>query len=116
MPYLTRYTNRRRRGRVMQAMGDVSSILQTGLNVASDPYSQELLCQVGALQTIAHGGAQPLCPEVPDGTPDTAGIANLVKGLRWYVYAQANPWVYPVALAAVIGLPLLVGYSLGKGK
>lgn len=91
------------------AMGDVSSILTTGLNVATDPYSQELLCQVQALQTIGRGGGMPTCPETPDGTPDTANIANLVKGLRLYVYAQANPWVYPVAIAALVGIPFLLG-------
>jgi hypothetical protein len=116
MPYLTRYKKRASRPRVMQAMGDVSSILSTGLNIAGDLYSQELVCQIQALQSIAHGGSQSVCPQTPDGTLDPAGIGNLVKGLRYYVYAQANPWVYPVAIAAVLGIPFLLGYSLGKDK
>lgn len=124
MPYLSRYA-KRRSAPVMQAMGyskcpeamgDISSILSTTLNVASDPYTQELLCQIEALGTIAKGGSAPLCPETPDGTPDTAGVGNLVKGMRWYVYAQANPWVYPVAIGLGLGIPFLLGYAFGKGS
>lgn len=97
-------------------MGDVTSILSTGLNVASDPYTQEMLCQVGALQAIGRGQSPSVCAETPDGTLDPANIGTLVKGLRAYVYAQANPWAYGVAAAVVIGLPLLVGYRLGQGS
>lgn len=115
MPYLSRYT-KRRSPRVLQAMGDASSILSTTLNLATDPYSQELACQISALQTIAKGGAQPICPETVDGTPDVAGIGNLVKILRYYVTAQANPWMYPAAIGVVVGVPLLLGYAFGKGS
>lgn len=112
MPYLSRYRTRRPK----QAMGDLPGVLTTGLDLATDPYTQELVCQVQALRNIAHGTAPGVCPEVVDGTPDDAGIRNLVKGLRAYVYAQANPWVYPVAIAAVLGIPFLVGYSMGKDR
>jgi hypothetical protein len=34
--------------------------------------------------------------------------------LRGYVYAQQNQWVYPVAVLAAIGLPMWIGYELGR--
>lgn len=94
-------------------MGDV---LSTGLNIASDPYTQELVCQADALQVIKRGQSPAPCPETPDGTPDPANIGTIVKVLRAYVYAQANPWAYAATAAVVIGLPLLVGYRLGQGS
>jgi hypothetical protein len=41
-------------------------------------------------------------------------IQNVLPVLRGYVYAQQNKWVYPVLVAAVIGLPMWVGYELGR--
>ncbi len=39
-----------------------------------------------------------------------------MPALREYVKAEQQPWRYAVAAGVVIGLPMLLGYALGKGR
>lgn len=96
-------------------MGDISSVIGTALDVASDPYLSEVVCHVAQLKNIDHGEPVGICTQVPDGAPGGVGLRNAIGPLRAYVYAQQNKWVYPVALAVAIGLPMWIGYELGKG-
>lgn len=121
MNYLsTRY--RRRPARVMAmpamlpAMGDLSSVIGTAIDVASDPYLPEVFCRIQQLKNIDHGEAVTICAETPAGTIGGVGLANAMIPLRAYVYAQQNKWVYPVAIAAILGIPLLIGYKLGENS
>ena len=113
MSYHKRYGRRRlARG----GMGDVASTIGTVANVATDPYFPEVVCRVQQLSQI--DGNQPVqtCTDTPDGYAGGVGLRSAMPALRAYVFAQQNPWLYPVAIAAVIGVPLLIGYELGKGK
>ncbi|HEY4266748.1 MAG TPA: hypothetical protein VGM94_01020 [Galbitalea sp.] len=127
MGYTRKSIRRRRRALTngglgpMFGMGDLSSVISSiensigaGLDIASDPYLPEVLCHVGQLHAIQGGQPVPNCPETPDGLPGGVGLNRAVYPLRWYVYAQQNPWVYPLAAAVIIGLPMLIGYELGK--
>jgi hypothetical protein len=95
-------------------MGDVASILNTVADAATDPYLSEVICHVGQLKQIDHGQAVQVCDETPAGLTGGVGLRNAIIPLRWYVYAQQNKWVYPVALIAAIGIPMFIGYELGK--
>jgi len=97
-------------------MGDIASTISTALDVAADPYLPEVVCRVQQLTQIDHGQAVQICADTPDNVVGGVGISRAIPALRAYVYAQQNPWVYPAVIAAVIGLPLLIGYELGKGK
>jgi hypothetical protein len=50
------------------------------------------------------------------GAPPKKGVGldKVAKALGVYVYARTNKWVVPTALAVVIGVPLLLGYGIGK--
>lgn len=115
MGYLTNY-----RRRLMQrtggpvGLGDLASIITTAANVAEDPYLPEVICHADQLVAIEHQKPVPACQEIPAGLVGGAGLRKLVVPLRYLVYAEQNPWVYPVAIAAVLGLPFLLGYALGK--
>jgi hypothetical protein len=95
-------------------MGDLSSTLSTALDVASDPSMPELVCRVQQLLQIDRGQPVQICADTPATVGGSPSIARITSGLRAYTFAQQNPWVYPVAAAAVIGLPLWIGYMLGK--
>jgi len=110
------YTKRYRRRHGLSGLGDLTSTLATAANVASDPYFPEVVCQIQALQAINHGQTPAACAVTPPGTPDDFGLANALTGLRAYVYAQANPWAYAVAAMVVVGLPMWIGFELGKGR
>lgn len=102
-------------------MGDVSSALNalasavgTVGNIASDPYLPEVTCLVGELSALRHGQTPTPCGKTQRGLPGGVGLEDAVTPLRAYVYAKQNPWVFPVAVLAILGVPFLVGYSIGK--
>lgn len=95
-------------------MGDLASTIGTALDVASDPYLAEVVCRIGQLKSIDHGEVVATCAQTPDGSVGGVGLRNVAPALRAYVYAQQHPWVYPLAVAVVLGLPLWAGYRLGK--
>jgi hypothetical protein len=97
-------------------MGDLSSTLSTALDVASDPYMPELVCRVQQLMQIDRHQPVQICPETPEMAGGSASISRITSAMRAYAFAQQNSWVYPVAIAAIIGLPLWIGYTMGKGK
>lgn len=98
------------------AMGDLASTIATALDVAGDPYLPEIVCHIQQLKAIDHGEAVPVCAETPDGVVGGVGLRNAIWPLRGYVYAQQNKWVYPIVVAAIIGLPMWLGYELGRGS
>lgn len=103
----------RYRKRPSQAMGDVIGTLTTVLDVASDAALPEVVCRIQQLQAVDRGQPVPLCAETPPGL-GAPWAQRVMPVLRGYVYAQQNQWVYPVALLAAIGIPMWIGYELGR--
>jgi hypothetical protein len=105
------------------ALGDLASTisnLASGLGIAvdlaNDPYLPETVCRVGQLRDIHAGKKPPVCVRTADKLPGGVGLRKLIKPLRGYIYAEQHKWVYAAGAAAIIGVPLLIGYALGKGK
>lgn len=96
-------------------MGDLASTLATAADVASDPYLPEVICHIQQLKQIEHGEPVSVCAETQEVIGAGVGLRNAMVPLRAYVYAQQNPWAYIVGLAVVIGVPMWIGYELGKG-
>lgn len=115
--YLRRYRKLApmRGARAFRAMGDLASTVGTALDVASDPYLSEVVCRVQQLKQIDHGEPVATCASTPDGVAGGVGLRNAIPVLRGYVYAQEHPWVYPVAVALILGIPMWIGYELAKG-
>jgi hypothetical protein len=118
MSYLNkRYGSRRALGSTIDdVLNNVVGATGSALDIASDPYLPEVVCRLAQLKQIESGGAVATCTDTADNLPGGVGLRNAVGPLRAYVYAQQNKWVYPVALAAIIGLPMWIGYELGKGR
>lgn len=98
-----------------QMLGDLSSELSSVVNVLNDPYATEVACHIQQLSQIKAGQVVQNCVEVPSGVPGGVGLDNVAIALRYYVYAEQNPWVIPLAAIGIIGLPFLIGYYLGEG-
>jgi len=105
----------------MSGLGDINSIvnavtgaLGTSLDIANDPYLQETICHIGQLKQINAGQAAGACAETAPNLAGGVGLGKVQPYLRAYVYAEENKWVYAVAAAVIIGLPMLIGYDLGK--
>jgi hypothetical protein len=110
--------SRRRHHTGHQPMGDALSTIISGigsaLDVAGDPYLPEIICRVQELHAIKSNLPRPLCPSTPLGLPGGVGLGRVVLPLRAFVFAEANPWAYAVAAAAIVGVPMWIGYELGR--
>jgi len=102
------YTKRNRAG-----MGDTISTL---VGTATDPYLSEVICRVGQLRSIENHQTPGPCATTAPNLGGGVGLRKVMPAMRAYVYAEQHPWVYPAAVAGVIGLPLLIGYFLAKGS
>lgn len=105
---------RARAGRARMSMGDIWGDLSAIGNLASDPYSSEVVCHIQQLGQIKAGQVVQACPQTASGLPGGVGLDNVATALRFYVYAQQNTWVYPAAAVAILGVPFLLGYLLGE--
>lgn len=94
----------------------IISILGTGVDVAQDPYLPEFACRLEQLHAINVGVAPGACSTTQAGLGGGIGLGKVMPAVRAYVYAEKNPWVYAVAALAIVGLPMAIGYSLGKGR
>lgn len=104
------------------ALGDLASTitnLASGIGIAADlatdPYLPETVCRVGQLSVIRKGGKPGVCANTAMNLSGGVGLRKMVKPLRAYVYAEQHRWVYLLAVAGIVGVPLFIGYTLGKG-
>jgi hypothetical protein len=119
MSYLPRKTKKASLGDVVSsvtsALSTVTGAIGTAASAVNDPYLPETICHVRQMSELENGGrVVTTCAKTADGLRGGIGLRKFVKPLRAYVYAEQNPWVYPVAIGAAVGVPLLLGYLLGK--
>lgn len=110
---LRRY--RPRKVRDTEALGDLASDLTTAADIAKvaaeiirDPALPEIVQSVDRLHQL----------EVQSGAPDGGagiGLRNVVTPLQYYVKYRENPiLIGALAVAIVVGIPMFIGYTLGK--
>lgn len=98
------------------AQGLVDTIVKgatVAVDVASDPYMPEVLCRVQQLHQINAHQPVSACANTPMGIGGGVGLERAIRPLRAFVYAEQHKWVYVVAIAALVGIPFLIGYELG---
>ena len=89
-------------------------ILTAGSKVMQDPYLPEVTCRTLQLSALEHKQPMPACPDTPMNRTGGIGLRKIVRPMRAYVYAEQHPWVKPAAVAAVIGIPMILGYLLAR--
>jgi hypothetical protein len=89
--------------------------VSTAVDVTSDPYLPEAICRAQQLVAIENKRPVPVCTTTRDGLVGGIGLRRVMPVVRGFVYAEQHPWTYPVAGAVVIGIPVLIGYLIGKG-
>ena len=79
------------------------------------PYLPETACRVDQIYQARHGLPVRVCSSTPaTGNPSAGiGLRRAMPLLRFAAYGEQHKWAYVAALAAVIGLPLALGYSIG---
>lgn len=116
------------------AMGDaLSDLIACGRSAvgtaaagATDPYLPEILCRISQLQALSKNRTPlqalfgkkptvpvPTCPSTPAGKGGI-GLERAVKPLRVAVYVNQHPIAAWLGIAAILGVPMLAGYMIGK--
>lgn len=100
------------------AMGDVASAAKLAATVTTDPYFGEAVCRVQQLKAIESKTAVPACATTRAGIAGGVGLGRAMPALRFYVNASRKPGKWPLyaALAAAVGVPLAIGYAIGRRK
>jgi hypothetical protein len=117
-------------------MGDaLSDLMKCGKGVvgtviggAVDPYLPEAFCRVSQLQALSAGRtplqalfgkkptvAVPSCAQTPPGQKGM-GLERAIKPLRAIVYLNKHPATVWLGLTALLAVPLLAGYMIGRRK
>jgi hypothetical protein len=97
--------------------GAVAPIVSIASNLVADPALPEVSCMVGQLYAIENKKPVPPCPVLPRSSRTGGiGLRKAVPAMRAWVFAEQNPWVKPVAVATVVGIPFLLGYLFGRKR
>lgn len=107
------------------ALGDaMDTVTQVAASV--DPYFPEALCRIKQLRALKTGRTPlqiligkkptetvPTCTSTPPGRGGV-GVEKAIKPLRAGVYVAQHPMTVWLGVTAILGVPLLVGYMIGK--
>jgi hypothetical protein len=125
---------RRKSTTAQAAMGDTfSDLMKCGQSAAgaviggaTDPYLPEAICRISQLQALGKDRTPlqalfgkkptvpvPACVSTPPGRPGI-GLERAIKPLRALVYVNKHPMTVWLGLTAIIGVPMLVGYMIGR--
>lgn len=103
-----------------------SGVVGTIAGGAVDPYLPEAICRLSQLQALNTGrtpvqallGKRPTVPVPACKTTPPAqksiGVGRVVKPLRALVYVNKHPTAVWLGVTAVLGIPMLMGYFIGK--
>ena len=124
------YTRRNPRSALGDSLSDLvkcgQSAIGTAIGGAADPYLPEMLCRVTQLQALGKGRTPlqtlfgkkptvpiPACVTTPPGKGGI-GLERAIKPMRALVYVNKNPATVWLGLTALLGVPMLIGYAIGK--
>ena len=107
------------------AMGDTWDTVKS-LSAGIDPYLPEALCRVDQIRALRKDRSPleamlgkgptvpvPSCYEVAPGQSGI-GVEKALKPLRAGVYVYEHPIVVWLGATAVLAVPMLIGYMLGR--
>ncbi len=107
------YLKRRYGGR--PALGGIADVAKAGAELSTDPYLPETVCRLRQVKAIKNNEAPPPCVETEPGLAGGVGLRKVIRPLRAFVFAEQHPWVYALAVAAAVGVPVWIGYEIGRG-
>lgn len=114
-----------RRSSSLVPMGDAWDDVKSASSLI-DPYLPEVLCRIDQLRALRSGRSVlqvmmfqpptvpvPACVTTPPGIVGGIGVVRAINPLRAGVWAYTNPGGVWLVLALAVGVPFLVGYSMG---
>jgi hypothetical protein len=107
----------------LQTAADVAKaapgVVDAVQGVVQDPYLKEFVCNVQRLKAIQAGQYPgPPCPPTPGPIDPKKGIGlgQAIMPLHVVIFLRQNPWVVPLLVGGIIGLPFFLGVAVGKRR
>lgn len=107
------------------ALGDTWDTVKS-MSASVDPYLPEALCRIDQIRALRQGRTPlqalfgkkptvpiPACITTPAGRGGI-GVEKAIKPLRAGAYVYRHPTIVWAGLTAILGVPMLVGYMLGR--
>ncbi len=91
-----------------------TSVATNIAKVVTDPALPEVLSLIMQIKDTIPAAA-PGSIVVGPASPGV-GLSRAVVPLEAILYARKNPWVVPVGVAALFGLPILLGFVMGRAS
>jgi hypothetical protein len=91
-----------------RAVANVSTVAAATTKILSDPALGEVAALILELQLYAR--------DEQSGGGAGIGLKDIVTPLKYYVALKRNPSLGWLGLGALIGMPFLLGYSLGLSR
>lgn len=88
----------------------VTTVLNAVTAITTDPALPTVANLVMELRSLEAKG------DTTVSTQPGIGLKRIVTPLRYYVTYRRNPILGYAAVAAILGLPFLLGYKMGKRK
>ena len=96
------------------SVAELASATSSLTRALTDPYLPEAICRAKQLYAIQTGSKPSSCTPTPLNLTGGVGIKKAIRPMRGVVYAEQHRWVYPAAVAAILGVPFVLGYLIGK--
>lgn len=123
MSYLKNYMVHRGTGYVPTAgffdtaskyLNQAGDIIKTGTTILNDPALPKIIANVVELNSLEKSDAKTPSGQASGATGQGIGLRKVVRPLELFVFYRKNPWIAPVAIGGLIGLPFVLGYLLGR--
>ena len=103
--------------KILSYASKVPQYATTIMEVIDDPYLPETACQIDRVYEARHGYPIKTCNKMPpDGSSSGLGLNRAIPVLRAVAYAEQHKWIYPLAVAAILGIPFMLGYRTAERK
>lgn len=102
---------------MMAFRGTAADTVVSAAAVVSDPALPEVVRLIRQIHEAEKASAPPSKPGTkPPSYSAGVGLSAAIGPLKVILYARRNPWVVPAAAAALLAVPLFIGFSLGRSS
>lgn len=98
------------------SVSEVTDAISSMARALTDPYLPETVCRAKQIYAIRTGKTPPVCPKTKPNLPGGIGLSKAIVPVRGFSYAEQHRWVYPASVAALLGIPFVLGYLIGSHK
>jgi len=95
-------------------LGKLDQYWDIAKSVLEDPALPQVVDRAKKLQAIAKSA--PKAAGAPEGSRPGIGLGAAIRPLDLFILYRQKPWILPVGIGAVLAVPALLGYFVGRRR